>query len=254
MCLMSWIKVCKPKKMGGLGVKNLRCTSRALKGKWLWRYTKENKMLWRKVVQQKPKNQEEVLIPVDDGKPQGRGMWKTILKSTNFLNEHLVFQLKNGRGIKFWVDKWTTNGPLKDRYPTVFKACSEKNLPALVDEEDIVSFLDDYTVKKRYELQIEEDTTCNFDKFLWKKEIPYKHRGTDIPNTVCSLCNKEDETTDHIFIRCDLAKEVWEYFVKACNVNWIVPATVMNLFMYWKGIVLKGRSKEVWEKLIYAIL
>ncbi|XP_026429098.1 uncharacterized protein LOC113325076 [Papaver somniferum] len=38
---VSWIKVCLPKKNGGLGVKSLRVTNKALLAKWVWRYTRK---------------------------------------------------------------------------------------------------------------------------------------------------------------------------------------------------------------------
>ncbi|XP_026384730.1 uncharacterized protein LOC113280301 [Papaver somniferum] len=198
------------------------------------------------------------------------------------------------------------------RYPTAYKACTNKScylaemihegvlclksrrnlsvqeelewnflcneigpVPILVDDEDNVSWLgEECTVNKGYELQLQEDTPCNFDKFLWKSDIPYKisfmlwenfhdslptlcmleHRGVNIQNTICSLCNREEETKYHIFLRCDLAKQVFDYFVKACHVNWNLPAAVFDLFQYWKGVVLNGKMKEVLEELIYAIL
>ncbi|XP_020270858.1 uncharacterized protein LOC109846046 [Asparagus officinalis] len=36
--LVKWEEVCKPKKCGGLGVKNLKVMNKALLGKWLWKW------------------------------------------------------------------------------------------------------------------------------------------------------------------------------------------------------------------------
>ncbi|XP_020252248.1 uncharacterized protein LOC109829595 [Asparagus officinalis] len=38
--LVKWDEVCKPKKCGGLGVKNLKVMNKALLGKWLWKCTR----------------------------------------------------------------------------------------------------------------------------------------------------------------------------------------------------------------------
>ncbi|XP_026459226.1 uncharacterized protein LOC113359869 [Papaver somniferum] len=64
--------ICKPKHLGGLGVKNLKCTSKALKAKWIRRYANERKDLWRKVVQQKLKYGEDVCLPTNDHVAHGR--------------------------------------------------------------------------------------------------------------------------------------------------------------------------------------
>ncbi|KAL6337749.1 hypothetical protein AAG906_037343 [Vitis piasezkii] len=44
--LISWDLVCKSKVEGGLGFGKVSLKSRALLGKWLWRFPKENFALW----------------------------------------------------------------------------------------------------------------------------------------------------------------------------------------------------------------
>ncbi|XP_026410891.1 uncharacterized protein LOC113306132 [Papaver somniferum] len=211
MCWVSWLKICKPKALGGLGVKNLRGTSKALKAKWIWRYTREKRALWRKIVQQKFKNNGNILMPSDDVRPMGRSVWKNIMNSSTFLQGHLEFKLNNGKSLRFWLDNWIVGGLLNDRYPAVYKACntkldsveemiqngilycsSRRRLSAmeqlewdmlcnelgpvhgLNEEEDTVEFFGGFTVKICYELQVQEEPVGDFSKFLWKKNVPPK--------------------------------------------------------------------------------
>ncbi|XP_026397117.1 uncharacterized protein LOC113291843 [Papaver somniferum] len=109
------------------GVKNLKCTSQALKAKWVWRYATEKKDLWRRVVQQKLKNKEEVSPPTNDDTATGRSNWKSILNNTSFVDKEVKFKLNNGKSITFWLDDWTATGALKARYPAIYKACRNKN-------------------------------------------------------------------------------------------------------------------------------
>lgn len=117
MCWVSWDKICKLKNKGGLGVKNMRCTSKALKAKWVWRYIREKKALWRRVIQEKFHNNVEVFMPNDDAAPQGRIMWKNILQSSILLQDSVGFNLNNGKSIRFWRYKLTSNGPLEQQQP-----------------------------------------------------------------------------------------------------------------------------------------
>ena len=51
--LVAWEKVCLPIDVGGLGIKKLVHSNKALLGKWLWRFGREGTHLWRRVIASK---------------------------------------------------------------------------------------------------------------------------------------------------------------------------------------------------------
>lgn len=50
---VAWTKTTLSKKRGGIGIKKLKLVNKSLHCKWIWRYGKEKKALWRKIVHQK---------------------------------------------------------------------------------------------------------------------------------------------------------------------------------------------------------
>ncbi|XP_022041224.1 uncharacterized protein LOC110943800 [Helianthus annuus] len=60
-------------------------------------------------------------------------------------------------------------------------------------------------------------TTNKCSMFVWRAvqgRIPtttqLRQRGMQISSIICKVCGREDETPDHVLVKCDYAKEVWE--------------------------------------------
>jgi hypothetical protein len=69
--------------------------------------------------------------------------------------------------------------------------------------------------------------------FLHRKIILTKDKLTKqnwLSNTKCCFCNQE-ETIQHLFIECPLAKIVWRIFYTTFNIS--LPTSIANLFGYW---------------------
>jgi hypothetical protein len=96
-CLVNWETCLRPKRWGGLGIKDLNKFSRALRLRWSWHQWDHK---------EKP--------------------WKHLLRVTDSKDRQLFFasttmQVGNGRNTPFWESKWLHDGAPKDLAPNLFK-------------------------------------------------------------------------------------------------------------------------------------
>ncbi|XP_026440576.1 uncharacterized protein LOC113339540 [Papaver somniferum] len=124
---VGWKKICMPKTYSGLGIKSLRKTNQALLIKWIWRYSQKKNCLWRKIMCQKFKKNEEVLMPDVDNNSQCRSLWKNLVNMVPIIQRFSTFTVRNGKGIRFYKDKWLDRGCLHEISPVIFKVVKEKD-------------------------------------------------------------------------------------------------------------------------------
>ncbi|RVW12842.1 putative ribonuclease H protein [Vitis vinifera] len=130
--LVKWEIVCGDKERGGLGLRKLGLLNRALLGKWIWRFACERENLWKQVIVAKF-GQE------DDGwkskKPNGAfcvGVWKEIMKETDWCWDNIEFMVGKGTKIRFWTDVWCAGTALSQTFPHLFALAANRN--ATVEE------------------------------------------------------------------------------------------------------------------------
>ena len=76
--LVGWDKICAPIANGGLGIRKLTTFNKALLGKWLWRFGKEEDRLWRRVVASKYEEECGVWTFKLGRGAHGCGLWRGI--------------------------------------------------------------------------------------------------------------------------------------------------------------------------------
>uniref|UniRef100_A0A2N9EU99 ubiquitinyl hydrolase 1 n=1 Tax=Fagus sylvatica TaxID=28930 RepID=A0A2N9EU99_FAGSY len=88
--LVNWDIVCSPIRYGGLGIRKIVVFNKVLLGKWLWRFGIEDSKLWRRVIATK----------------------------------YGVNSVGGGDHIRFWIDRWCGDRPLKDVFPNLYACAS----------------------------------------------------------------------------------------------------------------------------------
>ncbi|KAK2387063.1 hypothetical protein QL285_060888 [Trifolium repens] len=130
---VKWDTICKPKYLGGLGVRDIRVVNISLLSKWRWRLLSEEQSLWQKVI--KGKYGDMVggrTVLGDDCKPWFSSIWwRDVCSIGNNLNldwfsQQAVKRIGNGRQTCFWTDKWLGDFSLEERFPRLFSLSTQK--------------------------------------------------------------------------------------------------------------------------------
>ncbi|RVW81743.1 Transposon TX1 uncharacterized 149 kDa protein [Vitis vinifera] len=95
------------KKQGGLGLRKIATLNRALLGKWIWRFACEKDNLWKQVITTKYGQEDHGWRSKKASGAAGVGVWKEILKESEWCWENLAFLVGKGDvGPRFGQGDW----------------------------------------------------------------------------------------------------------------------------------------------------
>ncbi|CAN1745014.1 Protein DETOXIFICATION 42 [Linum perenne] len=108
---INWETVCKPKSLGGMGLRSARDLNRAFLMKIVWGLVSRPTELWAKVLISK------YLKKTDNGFVLARkkgfsAIWRRVLKVWPLVSNGLHWSIRNGRNTHFWTDRWVDSGIL----------------------------------------------------------------------------------------------------------------------------------------------
>ncbi|TYG40902.1 hypothetical protein ES288_D12G131500v1 [Gossypium darwinii] len=106
--MIPWKTLCKPKAMGGLGIRDVRLFNMALLGRQVWRLINNTDSLCFKVLSSKyfPDGNIFKAKKVD----KASFTWSSIAKAAEMLKEGFGWQVGNGEKINIWADNWGMEG------------------------------------------------------------------------------------------------------------------------------------------------
>jgi hypothetical protein len=132
VCWVSWASVCKPKKEGGLGIKDLRLMNSSLLTKWRWKLLVDGDELWEKnlVAKYGVAVLGSTRLDVNNFGAEASVWWRDIcrLDSGSGWFAHAVSKkVGNGNRTKFWKDLWVGDQTLEVRFPRLFGISVQKD-------------------------------------------------------------------------------------------------------------------------------
>ncbi|WJX66218.1 hypothetical protein P8452_50797 [Trifolium repens] len=124
---VSWSDVCRPKKDGGLGVKDLKIFNLSLLAKWRWRLLADDKPQWKLVLEAKYGSVGRASFPLDRLNKASL-WWRDLVELGvtrgvlgNWLEDGLIHNIGDGGDTNFWHNNWCPVGPLAIAFPRLYR-------------------------------------------------------------------------------------------------------------------------------------
>ncbi|WMV32542.1 hypothetical protein MTR67_025927 [Solanum verrucosum] len=183
---IAWKDICVPKEEGGLGLRSLFDTSKALFAKLWWNFRTTN-TLWSNYMWIKYCKRHRPQTIEWRG---GSQVWKNMILARNFFDQEIWWEPKKG-DVSVWFDNWTQLGDLhyhmnlnhdQSQVESVYELCNEDGWNQTVLQHNL------------------DEATCNHVTRILGRLTPTQER--DKPWWMPSGSGKFKETFEHLFIEC----------------------------------------------------
>ncbi|CAN1181981.1 Putative ribonuclease H protein At1g65750 [Linum perenne] len=243
MHLVSWEHICKPKALGGLGLRQARQLNHAYMVKLAFIFMQKSDLLWVKVLQAKYFKETNAGLQLRNLASKS-ALWRGITKAWPDMLHGLRSGLRDGQNTSFWLGRWLDSG---DRLlDLVISPTEHLDLEALVSSFVLESGESrgrgndswnwgeepdgNFSIRSAYRLILELDNqTSDPDwKYFWRWRGPSRVQHflwlamhnklltnserkrrhlTDFSS--CPRCNVHEESVSHILRECNYATAVW---------------------------------------------
>ncbi|XP_020225210.1 uncharacterized protein LOC109807092 [Cajanus cajan] len=131
ICWISWDTVTLPKKMGGLGVKNITRFNMALLAKWRWSLFHQNDSLWARVLYSRYGGGTNLCA--QSSSRSDSIWWRDLLmvcgglEQDNWFERKFKWRIGSGSRARFWLDNWTGPTCLASVFLRLFTISEQQN-------------------------------------------------------------------------------------------------------------------------------
>jgi hypothetical protein len=115
---VSWETICRPKYLGGLGLRKLDIMNQACILKWGWKLQNNSNDLWSKVLRGKYVGQGALF---ERCKSTDSTLWKEVVRLAPNLKQYCFWIVKDGHSTSAWNDAWIAPGVVIKDYNLKFE-------------------------------------------------------------------------------------------------------------------------------------
>lgn len=271
-CLVNWQRVCRPKSLGGLGIKNIEMFSSSLRLKWLW-------LEW-----------------MDHSKPWHGSILPLSASERSLFAASTVITLGDGKTATFWCSRWLHGQAPMEIAPGLFSKVRRKNIKVcsalqgnkwikslrqvnctelvhefvnlwmLIREVQIPNMGQDtvswrwtadgvYSASSVYKAMFCGSFSGTCPQTFWKALAENKvkifcwllshgrvltadrliRRGWQ-GSVTCSMCGSHQESAEHLLINCCFARQIWRKVATWAGFECLAPGDGLiegTVYSWW---------------------
>lgn len=126
MHLISWGRVCRPKKDGGLGILDMGEMNLALLCKWWWRFIENPNKVVPRLITAKYGSRNRTWLGTPWNRSSTSKFYKDIALVKNIFHTALRTMTGDGTRVRFWEDNWCGPITLASDFLVLYRAVKNK--------------------------------------------------------------------------------------------------------------------------------
>ncbi|GKD63196.1 RNA-directed DNA polymerase, eukaryota, reverse transcriptase zinc-binding domain protein, partial [Tanacetum coccineum] len=269
---VKWNKVLASKEKGGLGVSSFYALNRALLFKWVWRFCTQQSALWTNI-----KMGNGVDIRFWEDKWRGDNTFqsdfprmyaletqKNISVALKLSHDDLLCSFRRApragaeelqyiQLVK--IMEGITLFDSKDRWRWSLEGCGEFTVASVRNLLDANS-LPVVSSKTRWIKAVPIKVNIH----AWKVKLDIlptrlniSKRGMDIESILCPLCEKNVESSSHIFFTCPISREIFRKVLPWWEIDVVMVSSYDEWLEWLLNIRLHSKHKELFEGVCYVL-
>ncbi|GJZ45985.1 RNA-directed DNA polymerase, eukaryota, reverse transcriptase zinc-binding domain protein [Tanacetum coccineum] len=247
---VKWNKVLASKEKGGLGVLSFYALNRALLFKWIWHFCTQQLALWTKLL----KRYMDKMERLKDGqrvalKLSHDDLLCSFRRAPRVGAEELQYiqLVKIMEGITLFDSN--------DRWRWSLEGCGEFTVASVRNLLDANS-LPVVSSKTRWIKAVPIKVNIH----AWKVKLDIlptrlniSKRGMDIESILCPLCEKNVESSSHIFFTCPISREIFRKVLLWWEIDVVMVSSYDEWLEWLLSIRLHSKHKELFEGVCYVL-
>ncbi|PWA80992.1 reverse transcriptase zinc-binding domain-containing protein [Artemisia annua] len=79
-------------------------------------------------------------------------------------------------------------------------------------------------------------------------------RGIDVPSILCPSCGAAMEDTDHVFVKCDIAVQIWKRIFRWIDMDQPMFGVISDVFNWIDVVNVRQKARGVLDAIFISVM